>query len=400
MLLDIYRAALAAVDPERAVAAALEGLPAGPLWVIGAGKAAPAMARAVGSRAAGGLLITREGQGCADLSIPVREAAHPVLDQRSLDATAELLALVDSLGPQDFVLVLLSGGASALLELPAAPLTLADLQATSELLLRCGATIREVNCVRSQLSQVKGGRLGQRLKGPAHTLILSDVVGGEVSAIGSGPTVSSSTTPADALAVLRRHGLLEQVPAAVLERLRSLPAERLRVEHPYTVVADNRRMAGAALARARELGLEARLLTAFLEGEAREAGLFLAGLARELHSQGSPGCYVLSGETTVTVRGSGRGGRCQELALAFALACELPGVSLLAASSDGSDGPTDAAGALVDGETCARARSRGLDPRACLANNDAYGFFEALGEVWITGPSGTNTNDLIVVNVA
>lgn len=398
MLLDIYQAALAAVDPSRAVAQALEGLPER-CWVIGAGKAAPAMARAVTERMAGGLLITREGQGCSDLPIPVREAGHPILDQRSLDATAELLELVDSLGPDDFVLVLLSGGASALLELPAPPLTLADLQATSDLLLRSGASIGAVNCVRSQLSQVKGGRLGRRLKGPARTLILSDIVGGEVSMVGSGPTVTATATPAQALQTLARYRLSELVPAVVLERLRSLPPEPVAVNHPYTLVGDNRRMALAAVERARELGLEPQLLTAFLEGEAREVGRFLAGLARELRFQGRRGCYVLSGETTVTVRGSGRGGRCQELALAFALACEGPGIHLMAASSDGSDGPTDAAGALVDGETCARARARGLDPCAYLDDNDAYGFFERLDEAWITGPTGTNTNDLVVLSV-
>ena len=171
------------------------------------------------------------------------------------------------------------------------------------------------------------------------------------------------------------------------------------VERPWCLVGENRRMAQAATERARQLGLDARLLTAFLEGEAREAGFFMAALARELHSQHKPGCLVLSGETTVTVRGDGSGGRCQELALAFALACELPGVQLLAGSSDGHDGPTVAAGALVDGETCSRARERGLQPRKYLDNNDSFGFFSALDEVWTTGPTGTNTNDLIVLKV-
>ncbi len=384
-LLDIYRAGLAAVDPERAVAQALPALPSERLWVFGAGKAAPAMARAVPGPLAGGLLITRDLQ---ESPLPVRQAGHPVLDQRSLDATAEMLEMIDALAPEDFVLFLLSGGASALLELPAPPLTLADLQATHELLLRSGAAIGEVNCVRSQLSQVKGGRLGQRFRGRAHTLILSDVVGGDVSKVGSGPTISSSSTPGQALEVLQRYRITP--PGAVLELLRSLPPEPLKVNHPYTVVADNRTMAEAA---------GGQLLTCFLEGEAREVGGFLAGLARELHFRGERGCYVLSGETTVTVRGTGRGGRCQELALAFAVACELPGVALLAGSSDGSDGPTDAAGAVVDGMTCHRARALGLDPRRYLENNDAFSFFEALGEVWKTGPTGTNTNDLIVVMV-
>lgn len=393
-LLDIYRSALAAVDPERSVAAALPELPSERLWVFGAGKAAAAMARAVPGPVAGGLLITREPQ---EAPLPVRVAGHPVLDQRSLDATAEMLSMFDALSPDDFVLFLLSGGASALLELPAEGLTLADLQATNELLLRSGAAIGDVNCVRSQLSQVKGGRLGQRFPGRAHTLILSDVVGGDVSKVGSGPTVSGTSTPKLALEVLSRYAI--QPPASVLEVLRGLPPEPVLVEQPYTVVGDNRTMAEAALARTRELGWEADLLTCFLEGEAREVGRFLAGMARELRSRGERGCYVLSGETTVTVRGSGRGGRCQELALAFAIASKGWGVSLLAGSSDGSDGPTDAAGALVDGLTCARAQALGLDPRRYLDSNDAYGFFEALGEVWKTGPSGTNTNDLIVVMV-
>jgi hydroxypyruvate reductase len=294
--------------------------------------------------------------------------------------------------------------------------SLADLQQVTDLLLRSGATIGEMNAVRKHLSQVKGGQLA-RAAAPATlvALILSDVVGSPLDAIASGPTAPDESTFAEAWAVLERYGLVDQAPPAVVAHLQ----RGLRGEVPETpkpgdpvlarvtnvIVGSNRLAALAALARAGELGMHALLLSTFVEGEAREVGRVLAGVAREVaqHDQPlpRPACIVAGGETTVTVRGSGRGGRNQELALGAALGLAgLERVLVASLATDGSDGPTDAAGALADGTTLARAEALGLDAYASLAANDSYRFFQALGDLLITGPTNTNVNDLMVVMVA
>jgi hydroxypyruvate reductase len=323
---------------------------------------------------------------------------------------ADLLATATG---RDLVLAVISGGGSALLTLPATGLTLADLQQTTDLLLRSGATIVELNAVRKHLSQVKGGGLA-RLAGEARvaSLILSDVVGDPLDVIASGPTAADPTTFADAWTVLERYNLVARVPGAVRERLQagvegSLPdtpkpdAALLQRVH-NVVVGSNRLAAEAAVLAASEVGLNTLLLSTFVEGEACQVARVAAALAKELATYdrpvSRPACLVWGGETTVTVRGLGKGGRNQELALAAAVAMAgLPGVLLVALGTDGTDGPTDAAGAVANGETMARARSLGLDPAAHLENNDAYPFFDALGDLVRTGPTGTNVNDLLLL---
>ena len=311
------------------------------------------------------------------------------------------------------MLAVISGGGSALLTLPWPGLDLGDLQNTTDLLLRAGATIVELNAVRKHLSQIKGGGLA-RLAGGARvaSLILSDVVGDPLDVIASGPTVPDPTTFADAMTVLDRYGLRDRVPRAIRRHLES----GLRGQLPDTpkegadlfsrvhnvIVGSNRLAAEAAVREAQTRGLNAWLLSTFVEGEAREVAQVAAALAKELVNYDRPvprpACLVWGGETTVTVRGQGKGGRNQELALAAALSMQdLPGVLLVALGTDGTDGPTDAAGAVSTGETVSRAAALGLDPFAYLADNDAYPFFDALGDLIRTGPTGTNVNDLLLL---
>ncbi|MBI3927135.1 MAG: glycerate kinase [Armatimonadetes bacterium] len=403
-LIDVFWAALRAVDPERCVGHALRGWhppSGGRLLLAGVGKAATAMARgAAATPFESGVLITKDGHrlGYAHPRVAVFEAAHPVPDRRAVEATGTLLELLDRAGRGDQVLFLLSGGGSALLELPAEGLSLDDLKVTNRSLLACGAAIEEVNIVRKHLSQVKGGRLARRIA-PAMglTLVLSDVLGNPLDAIASGPTVPDPTTFEAARQIVERYRV--ELPARVRAHLEAGADETPKPGDPvfagmeHAVIADHQTMARAALERSLELGWPTVLEDVGLVGEAREVG-------RRLARAGSGGCRIYSGETTVTVTGAGRGGRCQELALAFAVECEgRPGVTLLAAASDGTDGPTDAAGALVDGQTCVRARRKGLDPGEYLRNNDSYAFFERLGEQFVTGPTGTNTNDLILLKI-
>ncbi|RPI48222.1 MAG: glycerate kinase, partial [Chloroflexi bacterium] len=389
-------------------------------WVVGGGKAATAMAGALasllGEHLAGGLVVTRYGYADPGIDtgpIEAVEAGHPLPDGAGVAATRRLADLLRRATDRDLVLVVLSGGASALLTLPAEGLGLDDLVQATELLLRSGATISELNAVRKHLSQIKGGGLA-RLAAPAPVaaLVLSDVVGDRLDVIASGPTSPDATTFADAWAVVERYGLVERLPRAVVAHLRAgleggpaetlKPGEALFQRVQNVIVGSNRLAAEAAVEAARRLGFNALLLSTFVEGEAREVGRVAAALAREVVTHGRPvprpACLVWGGETTVTVRGQGKGGRNQELALAAALALEdLPGVVLLALGTDGIDGPTDAAGAVAGGLTVARARALGLDPRAYLANNDAYSFFDALGDLLRTGPTGTNVNDLLFI---
>lgn len=390
------------------------------VWVLGGGKAAAAMAAALfsllGSRLSGGLVVTKYGHRAPTLDagpVEIAEAGHPVPDLAGMAATQRLLDLAAGCGPRDLVLAVWSGGASALTTLPASRLSLADLQETTDLLLRCGATIGEVNCLRKHLSQVKGGDLVRQIA-PASVaaLILSDVVGDPLDVIASGPTAADPTTFADAWTVLERHDLVGRVPPGVRTRLQAgLAGHLLDTPKPgdpqfarvhNVVVGSNRQAAEAAVDAARACGYHALLLSTFVEGEARHVARVAAALARELVAYDRPvlrpACLVWGGETTVTVRGAGRGGRNQELALAAALALDgVPHALLLALGTDGTDGPTDAAGAVATGQTCARARAIGLDPALHLERNDAYPFFDALADLVRTGPTGTNVNDLLFI---
>jgi glycerate 2-kinase len=431
----LLSAALQAVDGEALVRAAVaidgDGLrlagrrvpPGARLQVVAVGKAAAAMAAGLeavaGARVAGGLVVTKDrhlrpAAGPGGLPPPrwtQREAGHPVPDGRSEAAAREVLARAAATGPGDVLVVLLSGGASALLGCPAPGLRREDLEATTRALLDAGADIEELNTVRKHLSEVAGGRLARAAgAGCIELLAISDVVGDRLDVIGSGPCSPDPTRYADALDVLARRAVRDRVPAAVLDHL-AAGARGERAESPKpgapgfervhaTLLASNATALAAAATTARRRGLAPIVVSRGLRGEARTVGARLAALGLGL-CPARPTCLVAGGETTVTVRGAGRGGRCQELALAAARVLAGTGrVSLLAAGTDGSDGPTDAAGAFADGETVPRGASRGVDAGAALAANDAYGFFCAEGGLLHTGPTGTNVMDLVLVHVA
>ncbi len=409
---------MAAVEPERLVRELLERQPAvlpgaGPVRLAAIGKAALAMARgaaaALGERLAGGIAVTvPSGGGSAPPGVETVAGGHPVPDEGSVAGGRALVELARGLEPEEALLCLVSGGGSALVALPSEGVSLADLQATTDALLRAGATIGELNAVRKHLDRLKGGRLARAAApAPVLALVLSDVVGDPLDVIASGPVSPDPTTFTEAWAVLERRGVLERVPAAVRDELaRGARGEREESPKPgdpcfervrVEIVGNNRLAAEAAVAEGARRGYAARLLTTTLTGEARHAGGALAALALALRP---PSCLVAAGETTVTVTGSGRGGRNQELALGAALALDgRDGVLVASAGTDGIDGPTDAAGAVVDGATVARARELGLDPRRALADNDAYSFFRALGDLIVTGPTGTNVMDVQVVLV-
>ena len=431
---EVLAAALVAVEPGAAVRRALrrEGRAAfvnerrfelsagGRVLVVGAGKACAPMTEAavevLSDAVGGGVVIVKEGHlGASRDSIgPVElfEASHPVPDARGVAAAGRLAALLGEAGEGDLVLALVSGGGSALLTLPDDGLTLEDIRATTELLLSCGATINDINAIRKHTTRLGGGGAA-RLAAPARTvsLIISDVVGSPLDVIASGPTAPDPTTFADAWRAVERHGLQERLPPRVVEHLRRgrageieetpKPGDELWSRVHNNVVASNVTAAGAAVAAARERGFEAALLTTSLEGEAREVGRFAASVAREMRGRAGgqrPLLSVLGGETTVTLRGEGLGGRNQELALAAAEALDgVEGVLLVSLATDGGDGPTDAAGAAVTGETLARARALGYDAGDFLRRNDAYDFFAPLDALLKPGPTLTNVNDLLVV---
>jgi glycerate 2-kinase len=432
-LAEIMAAALAAVDPTKAVqgslrrdgdallVADLRYKVVGRVIVVGAGKAGAPMAQAaaevLGDRVSTGLVIVKEGHlgATSGRLAPIRllEGSHPVPDQRNIVAAARLAELLQELQEDDLVLVLISGGGSALLTLPAPGLTLTDLQALTTALLRSGATIGEINTLRKHCTQLTGGQLA-RLAAPAQVvaLIVSDVVGSPLDVIASGPTTPDPTTFTDAWAVVQRYNLQQKLPAPVIDHLqRGLAgdvAETPKPDEPVwervhnEVVASNIMAAETAITASRQRGFNALLLTTFLEGEAREVGRVVTALARELALRNGPlarpALVVAGGETTVTLRGGGLGGRNQELALgAVAGLAGLPGVLLIALATDGGDGPTDAAGAVVTGDTLARAQALGLDPVDFLVRNDAYHFFAALDDLLRPGPTLTNVNDLLFI---
>lgn len=427
-----FRAAIAAVEPQRLVRDFLAAEPSalagvagtagkGPVRVVAIGKAGLAMARgaveALGSRAGGGVLVVPEALATEDLDgFTVHGGGHPVPNQAGVEGAAAVRRLVRELGSRDTLLCLISGGGSALMTLPPEGVSLEDIQETTGHLLRSGATIEELNAVRKHLDQLKGGRLAAAAS-PARVLalILSDVVGDPLAVIASGPTVPDPTTFSDAVDTLRNRDLWQKVPAAVRAHLeKGLAGEVKESPKPsdpcfagvrHYVVGNNRLAAEAALAEAGRRGYGGLLLTTRLVGEASEAGGFLASLALEIRASGrpmaAPACLVAAGETTVTLDGCGQGGRNQELALAAALALDgAEGVLVGAVGTDGIDGPTDAAGATADGTTVARSLAGGLRPQELLASHDSYPLFAALGDLVVTGPTGTNVMDVQVILVA
>ena len=406
LLRAMFDAAIAAAQPALCVPAHLPPPPKGRLIVIGAGKASAAMAEAVEHNWAGpleGLVVTRYGYAAPCRRIEIVEADHPVPDAAGLAAAERILKLAQSAGPDDLVLCLISGGGSALLPLPLEGLTLADKQQVNRALLASGATITEMNTVRRHLSAIKGGRLAAAAY-PARLLclLISDVPGDNPADIASGPTAGDTTTTADALAVLQRYDI--DIPAAVRSALSSAAAETIKPGDPRLAQAETRIIAAplmalqAAAEVARSEGLPVHILGDAIEGEARDVGKVMAGLA--LHTAAhyqpfKPPCVLLSGgETTVTVRGQGRGGRNVEFLLALAIALGgRAGIWALAGDTDGVDGLEDIAGAIATPSTLERAFRAGLHPREALADNDGHGFFGVLGDAVLTGPTRTNVND-------
>jgi hydroxypyruvate reductase len=412
LLRQMFDAAIAAALPQKSLRKFLPEPPAGRTIVVGCGKAAAAMARAVEARwkrPLEGLVVTRYGHRVKTRRIEVVEAAHPVPDMAGREAAERILRMVQGLSANDMVLFLVSGGGSALLSLPAPGITLADKQVINRELLRSGANIAEMNCVRKHLSAVKGGRLAAAAH-PARvvTLAISDIPGDDPAVIASGPTVADATTFADALGILRKYHITE--PASVVAHIEAAADETPKPGDPRLanatlhMIATPQMSLEAAAKVARRAGVKPLILGDAIEGEAREVALVHAGIARQVkrHRQPLPApCVLLSGgETTVTVRGKGRGGRNAEflLALAVAMGGEA-GVWALAGDTDGIDGTEDNAGAIATPDSLARAATRGMDAKAMLANNDGYSFFSGLNDLVVTGPTLTNVNDFRAVLV-
>jgi len=427
----VLRAALKVVDPKEAVKNYLHHqqtlvaqikASSGRLIVVGAGKASAPMVDAVidifANRITTGTVIVKYEHiqpTTTPSTIDIVEAGHPVPDEAGLRATQDIISLLKDTTANDTVLCLISGGGSALLTAPAPGITLADLQATNQTLLAAGATINQINTIRKHLSTIKGGRLAE-LAAPAkvYSLILSDVVGDPLEVIASGPTVPDPTTFNDAWGIVNYFQLEHKLPHAVINHLQAgihgkipdTPKPNTNVFKQVTnaIIGSNRLAAQAAVNVAHKQGWQAQLLTTFVEGEAKEVGIMLAGLAKGIASGENnlkrPACLILGGETTVTLRGDGLGGRNQETALSAALSLAGWSNSLIACfGTDGNDGPTDAAGAFADGATVAKAEALGLNPTKHLYNNDAYNLFSMLDDLILTGPTNTNVNDLMLIMV-
>jgi len=416
-VLQIFRASLEAADPMRAVLAhvqfdgrvltvARRRYPISQfenIYVVGGGKAGVAMARAIETlldrRITAGAINVPDGAAGRLRRVTAYPSGHPVPDQRGVEGVRRILDLARAAGPRDLVICLISGGASALLPAPVEGLTLAAKQGVTRKLMESGATIHELNTVRKHLSQLKGGRLAQ-LAHPARVvaLILSDVIGDDLDVIGSGPTVGDRSTIADASAVLSRYGvkleegLLEESPKPDYPALRAVQ---------NVIVGSNRQAIAAAAKKARSLGYRTVVLSTTIQGETREIAAMHAAIAREVLASGQPvrrpACILSGGETTVTVRGTGLGGRNQEFVLAAAIALNGAPATIFSAGTDGIDGPTDAAGAIADETTLARARQLDLNPRQYLDNNDSYNFFKSLNALVKTGPTGTNVMDIHII---
>jgi hydroxypyruvate reductase len=409
--LEIFRASLAAADPSEAVARSVsfdgrrltvakrsyDLTKFDRVQILGAGKASRAMAqsleRILGRRISGGLVNVPDGGDAPLRRVKLNAASHPVPDSRGEAGSRRILEIAKAAGPGDLLLCAISGGASALMPLPAPPLTLEGKQAITKRLLASGATIHEMNIVRKHLSLIKGGQLALAAS-PATvvTLMLSDVPGDDPATIGSGPAVADPSTLHDAQRILDKYSL-----SAPSEALHETPKSLDRTQ--TLVIGSNRIALDAAARKARELGYRPLLLSSFIEGETREVAKVHAAIAREVSAYGrpvrAPACILTGGETTVTLRGTGKGGRNQEFTLAAALALEgLASTVVFSAGTDGIDGPTDAAGAIADSALLSRARTRGLDPQRYLENNDSYTFFEKVEALIKTGPTGTNVMDI------
>jgi glycerate 2-kinase len=415
---SLFRAAVGAAHPSRCLPPNLpEPPPRGRLVVLAAGKGGGALtevaeqhylARMPLDRVTG-IAVTRHGYGRPTKHIPVVEAGHPVPDAAGLAGAERMLALADAAAADDLVLVLLSGGASANLIAPAAGITLPEKQATTRALLRSGANIGEINCVRKHLSRIKGGRLAQRAyPAPVATLAISDVPGDDPAVIGSGPTVPDPTTLADARAIVAKYRL--DLPQAVTRALNDpgnespKPGDRAFAGTSFRIIARPADALAAAQARAREAGYDTVVLGDRLQGEAREVAAEHARIARDFAAQGRRLAILSGGELTVTLRGSGRGGPNQEYALALAIHLDgAKGIAALAADTDGTDGgrgePDDPAGAFIDDSTLRRAKMAGLDPAAFLADNDSTGFFNGIGDLFTPGPTFTNVTDFRAIVV-
>jgi glycerate 2-kinase len=425
----IFNAAVKAVDPAHAVRryvcvsdSAIEVVDRSyafhdfrNIYILGAGKAAVPMAQALesllGERLSGGIVVTKHGQARRLRKVHVIEAAHPIPDLAGEEGARQIAAISQQATEDDLIFFLVSGGGSALLPYPIDGLTLADKQRVTQLLLRSGATIREMNTLRRHLSQVKGGKLA-RMAYPAQVigLIVSDVVGDTLEDIASGPSAPDRSGYADCLAIMRKYRLVDSIPASVrvtLERgFRGEIAETVKADDiAFTkvqnlIIASNRLATEAASSHATALGYRSEILSNAIEGESREVAKQQAAMLKQVltHPRTEPVCFILGGETTVTVRGDGIGGRNQEFALAAAIELAgVPGGVVLSAGTDGIDGPTDAAGAIVDGATVSRGRFHGCEAAQFLARNDAYNFLHATGDLLITGPTQTNVMDLQVM---
>ncbi|WP_192179247.1 glycerate kinase type-2 family protein [Mesorhizobium amorphae] len=406
-LTSIFTAAVAAADPERTIRDHLPAKPKGRTIVIGAGKGSAQMAAAfekVWDGPIEGLVVTRYGYGAKCERIEIIEAAHPVPDAAGLEASRRLLEKVQGLTADDLVVALISGGGSALLPSPAEGLTLADEIAVNEALLASGAPIAAMNTIRKHLSTIKGGRLAAAAH-PAKvvSLVVSDIPGDNPALVASGPTVPDTGSRADALASISAYGM--KLPASVMAHINSPAADAPRPDDPRFVGNEVHLIASAgvsleaAAAEARRLGIEAVILSDSIEGEAREVGGVHAAIAREVATRSRPfqkPVLILSGgETTVTLRAKGKGGRNSEFLLAFAIGISgMEGVHALAADTDGIDGSEDNAGAFADGSTVSRMRTAGVDAKAMLAGNNAWTAFNAVGDLFVPGPTGTNVNDL------
>ena len=432
--LKIFRAALKAADPEEAVTrwfsasggfvrAAGRRYPISAfdrVLVLGAGKAGALMARAVervlGSRVTSGLVNVKYGHVARLRRVELNECGHPVPDAAGIAGAERIAALAESAGPRDLVLCVISGGASALLPYPAPPIALAEKQSLTRLLLASGANIHEMNAVRKHLSRIKGGQLA-RLAAPATViaLLLSDVIGDNLDVIGSGPTAPDPSTFADAVGILKRYGVYGQAPESVRRRLEGglrgeieetpKPGDPVFRRVQNLVVGSNRLAVDAAAAAAKSLGYRPLVLSTSIEGETRDVARMHAAIAREIVETGRPvkppACVISGGETTVALRGRGKGGRNQEFALAAAIdLAGLPRTVVLSGGTDGTDGPTDAAGAIADGRTLSRAAALGLNAKAALADNDSYSFFQPLRDLLMTGPTNTNVMDVRLMLIA
>jgi glycerate 2-kinase len=415
----ILMAALAAADPTAAVEQVLRSRADlhryERIFVVGAGKAGGTMARAVeqllSGRVFAGCVNVKDGDTAKTRLIELRPCGHPVPDERGFNGARRIAEICMEAGENDLVICLLSGGASALMSLPAPPITLGEKQETTKLLLASGADIHEINAVRKHLSGIKGGQLA-RLAAPAHvlSLILSDVVGDDLDVIGSGPTAPDASTFKDAFAVLEKYELRDRVPARVRERMKNGARETPKAADPLfenvenIIVGSNQKSLESAARAAKDLGYRTLILSSTIEGETKDVARMHAAIARQIRTYEQPArppvCVISGGETTVTMRNgsAGKGGRNQEFALAAAIEIAgLEDVLILSAGTDGTDGPTDAAGAVADGTTVARANSKASD---ALRDHDAYPLFEELGDLITTGSTGTNVMDLHLILVS